>query len=44
MKDLGEGSLVLEIEIHRDGRKWGIRTIAKAYLEKDFKEIKYACE
>ena len=34
VNDLGEASLVLGIKIHRDRRKWGIRTIAKAYLEK----------
>ena len=44
MNDLGEALLVQGIEIHRDRRKWGIRTIAKAYIEKDSKEVKYACE
>ena len=34
MNDLDDASLVLGIEIHQDRRKWGIRTIAKAYLEK----------
>ena len=34
VNDLGETSLVLGIEIHQDRRKWGIRTVAKAYLEK----------
>ena len=34
VNDLGEASLVLGIKIHQDRRKWGIRTIAKAYLEK----------
>ena len=37
MNDLGEASLVLGIKIHRD-RKRGIRTIAKAYLEKILKK------
>lgn len=36
--DLGEASFVLRIEIHRDRRKGGIRTIAKAYLEKILKK------
>ena len=44
MNNHGETSLVLGIKIHRDRRKWGIRTIVKAYLEKDSKKIKYACE
>ena len=38
MNNLGEESLVLRIKIHRDRRKWGIRTIAKAYLEKILKK------
>jgi len=38
MNDLDETSLVLGIEIHRDRRKWGRRTIAKTYLEKILKE------
>ena len=38
INDLGEVSMVLEIEIHRDRRKEGIRTIAKAYLEKILKK------
>ena len=37
VNDLGEASLVLGIKIHQDRRKWGIRTIAKAYLEKILK-------
>ena len=38
VNDLGEASLVLGVEIHQDRRKWGIRTIAKAYLEKILKK------
>ena len=38
MNDLGEASLVLGIKIHRDRRQWGIRTIAKTYLEKILKK------
>ena len=38
MNDFGEASLVPGIKIHRDRRKWGIRTIAKAYLEKILKK------
>ena len=38
VNDLGEASLVLGIEIHRDRRKWGTGTIAKAYLEKILKK------
>ena len=34
VNDLSEASLVRGIEIHQDRRKWGIRTIAKTYLEK----------
>ena len=38
MNDLGEASLVRGIEIQQDRRKWGIRTIANAYLEKILKK------
>jgi hypothetical protein len=39
MKDLGEASFVLRIEILRDRRKGDIRIIAKGILRKDSKEI-----
>jgi hypothetical protein len=42
MKDLGEASFVIEIEIHRDRRK-GIGIIIEVILRKVSKEIKYAC-
>ena len=38
VNDLGEASLVLGIEIHRDRKNGSIRTIAKAYLEKILKK------
>ena len=41
MKDLGEASYVLGIEIHRD-RKRGIRTVTKGIHRKSIKEIQYA--
>jgi hypothetical protein len=34
MKDLGETSYVLEIEIHRDRRKWVLELSQKSYIEK----------
>jgi hypothetical protein len=40
MKDLGEASFVLGIEIHRDKR--GIRSVIKGIRRKGFKEIQYA--
>ena len=43
MKDLGEASFILEIEIHRDRRKRVLGLSQKAYLEKGSKEIQYAC-
>jgi hypothetical protein len=39
MKDLGEASFILGIEIHRDRRKGGIRIITEDVLRKGFKEI-----
>jgi hypothetical protein len=36
VNDLGEASFVLGIDVHRDKRKRGIRTIAKHILEKRF--------
>ena len=42
MKDLGEVSFILGIEIHRDRRKKGIRTVTKGIHGKDLKEIQYA--
>ena len=42
MKDLGEASFVLGIEIHRDRRKRGIRTVTKDIHRKNLKEIQYA--
>ena len=39
MKDLGEASYVLGIEIHRDRRKGGIRTVTKGIHRKNLKEI-----
>ena len=42
MKDLGEASFVLGIEIHRDRSKGVLVLSQKAYIEKDLKEIQYA--
>ena len=42
MKDLGEALFVLGIEIHRDRRKKGIRTVIKGIHRKNLKEIQYA--
>jgi hypothetical protein len=39
MKDLGEASFLLGIEIHRDRRNGGIRIITKGILRKGSKEI-----
>ena len=39
MKDLGEASFVLGIEIHRDRRKMGIRTVTKGIHRKNLKKI-----
>jgi hypothetical protein len=44
MKVLGEASFVLGIEVHRERKKRGIRTIAKGILRRGSKEILYACE
>ena len=41
MKDLGEASFVLGIEIHRDREKGGFKIIAKGILRKSYKEIQY---
>jgi hypothetical protein len=38
MKDLGEASFVLGIEIHQDRRKWVLGLSQKAYLEKVLKK------
>ena len=38
MKDLGEASFVLGIEIHRDKRKGVLGLLQKAYLEKILKK------
>jgi hypothetical protein len=44
MKDLGEASFVLGIEIHRDRRKWILGLSQKAYLEKVLKKFSmHAC-
>jgi hypothetical protein len=44
MKDLGEASFVLGIEIHRDRRKGILRLSQKAYLEKVLKKFSmHAC-
>jgi hypothetical protein len=44
MKDLGEASLILGIEIHRDRRKGVLGLSQKAYLEKVLKKFSmYAC-
>jgi inosine/xanthosine triphosphate pyrophosphatase family protein len=42
MKDLGEASFVLRIEIHRDRRKGVLRLSQKAYLEKVLKKFSIA--
>ena len=39
LKDLGEASFILEIEVDRDRRKRGIRIIAKGIFRKVSKEI-----
>jgi hypothetical protein len=39
MKDIGEASFVLGIEIHQDRRKEVLGLSQKAYLEKSSKEI-----
>jgi hypothetical protein len=38
MKDLGEASFILGIEIHRDRRKGVLGLLQKAYLEKVLKK------
>jgi hypothetical protein len=44
MKDLGEASFVLEIEIHRDRRKGVLRLSQKTYLKKVLKKFSmHAC-
>jgi hypothetical protein len=44
MKDLGEASFVLGIEIHRDRRKWVLGLSQKAYLENVLKKFSmHAC-
>jgi hypothetical protein len=44
MKDLGEASFVLEIEIHRDRRNGVLGLSQKAYLEKVLKKVSmHAC-
>jgi hypothetical protein len=44
MKDLGEASFVLEIEIHRDRRKGVMGLSRKTYLEKVLKKFSmHAC-
>ena len=43
MKDLGETSFILGIEIHRD-KKWGVSIITEGIPKKDIKEIWYAYE
>jgi len=42
MKDLGEASFVLGIEIYRDRENEVLGLSQKAYLEKSSKEIQYA--
>ena len=42
IKDLGEASFVLGIEIYRDREKWVLELSQKAYLEKSSIEIQYA--
>ena len=45
MKDLGEASFVLGIEIHRDRRKGVLGLSQKAYLEKVLKKYSmHACK
>jgi len=45
MKDLGEVSFVLGIEIHRDRRKGVLRLSQKVYLEKVLKKYSmHACK
>ena len=39
MKDLGEASFVLGIEIHRDRSKWVLGLSQKAYIEKILKKF-----
>ena len=39
MKDLGEASFILGIEIHQDRKKGGIRIIREGSLGKGSKEI-----
>jgi hypothetical protein len=39
MKDLGEASFVLSIEIHRDKSKWVLGLSQKAYIEKVLKKF-----
>ena len=39
MKDLGEASFVLGIEIHRDRRKWVLGLSQKAYIERILKKF-----
>ena len=41
MKDLGEASFVLGIEIHRDRENGVLRLSQKTYLEKSSKEVQY---
>jgi hypothetical protein len=44
MKDVGEASFVLGIEIHRDRRKGVLELLQKAYVEKVIKKFSmYAC-
>ena len=43
-KNLGEYPFALGMEIHWDKRKGVLQLSQRAYLEKNFKEIKYACE
>jgi hypothetical protein len=44
MKDLGEASFIIGIEIHRDRRKGVLRLSQKAYLEKILRKFSmYAC-
>ena len=42
MKDVGEAAFVLGIEIHQDRRNV-YQDITEGILEKDFKEVQYAC-
>ena len=37
MKDLREASFILEIEIHRDRKKWGVGVITESIPKKDIK-------